>query len=864
MKKLTFLLLSLLCVGLFANARCIYYCGVSSLDDWHDYYKSSYALHETEEGSNVFEGVLQNYNKSTGIYFRFFEVLNEAAGTGEEKHLRYICPTEVGNDGWSQNMTSAGTDHIRTSTCRFVTDESELMNAGGWYCPLPNKTEAFIIRVDLNQNRLMTVNPKAEVFVFDDQPEPTLTTIADFTPACTNPFPFPPGDHTFRIYNVFEKSYYGPESDYTYPNPQWMNDKYFPLVKDSEHLWRVDNFPGGTISALTWEERNQRAFNVTFASSSAKPYDPSCLLVIPVDGKLKPTAENVHYLYSYYDVLYPQPDGTYKGDLTKSGKFYIVGYVGETFEESTIYGPKTWRNAELVEGKYICTYQETTVDKAGSWSIYVPQSSKYQLTMNPADSRMTITDTGYIPGSSVANQPGLYIGDVQNDQLRYKEKFYVFEDGLNISYRMLPEMRFYAKDIPYDLGEPERDSSYALSFPDDYYLVFDKYGIAKRRFEVIDELTTEKKAQHLKFNDTPHRGYYDVAIDMGNQVAYVAKEITWFVESTASEKPSFRNYETLDYPHAIGSYYDWLLVDIPAGTHHYNLYSFNPSNINDLFGRTTPIASLQFDEDGYALAYGGPNEPKYEVDAYKFANWKGGYVCLTPTEAYDLTDIDRIYVDASGEYAKISDMPFLKKHETRPLCFEGLIDVTAPEGQKYACIPAFYIGRNVDSRALRFGGGYERGVWPTSERAAADEATASVSVIDESEDDGYIADDFIDEISKRGSTVKTIEAGGGKEYTFPGLLSGQVLVTVDLPRQEVWFTIWSGEFDGLSEVKNDSLRLSGGKGSLTAESAVDATLQVYNLQGSLVAVERLTPGEPRTITLPAGLYVATGRKLLVR
>lgn len=72
------------------------------------------------------------------------------------------------------------------------------------------------------------------------------------------------------------------------------------------------------------------------------------------------------------------------------------------------------------------------------------------------------------------------------------------EDGLiriNGLFSRESEIRLYTKLMPMAYDEPECHSSYALSMLDE--VKFDEADEAKVRFEVIDEETTEQKANHL-------------------------------------------------------------------------------------------------------------------------------------------------------------------------------------------------------------------------------------------------------------------------------------------------------------------------------------------------------------------------------
>lgn len=67
-----------------------------------------------------------------------------------------------------------------------------------------------------------------------------------------------------------------------------------------------------------------------------------------------------------------------------------------------------------------------------------------------------------------------------------------------------------------------------------------------------------------------------------------------------------------------------------------------------------------------------------------------------------------------------------------------------------------------------------------------------------------------------------------------------------------------------SALANGGLIASGGKGAIEITASKAATLYIYNVDGQVAAVARLEPGNKTAVSLPAGIYVVAGKKVIVR
>ena len=65
-------------------------------------------------------------------------------------------------------------------------------------------------------------------------------------------------------------------------------------------------------------------------------------------------------------------------------------------------------------------------------------------------------------------------------------------------------------------------------------------------------------------------------------------------------------------------------------------------------------------------------------------------------------------------------------------------------------------------------------------------------------------------------------------------------------------------------VAKEGMTVIGGKGMLSVSSDKACKVEVYSLDGAHVATIALRAGEKGAVTLPAGVYVAGGEKVIVK
>jgi hypothetical protein len=60
------------------------------------------------------------------------------------------------------------------------------------------------------------------------------------------------------------------------------------------------------------------------------------------------------------------------------------------------------------------------------------------------------------------------------------------------------------------------------------------------------------------------------------------------------------------------------------------------------------------------------------------------------------------------------------------------------------------------------------------------------------------------------------------------------------------------------------MSICSGHGTVTFTSSVDRTVSLYGLSGMKVMQVSLRNGEPRTVSIPAGIYTVNGVKIIVK
>jgi hypothetical protein len=70
---------------------------------------------------------------------------------------------------------------------------------------------------------------------------------------------------------------------------------------------------------------------------------------------------------------------------------------------------------------------------------------------------------------------------------------------------------------------------------------------------------------------------------------------------------------------------------------------------------------------------------------------------------------------------------------------------------------------------------------------------------------------------------------------------------------------------GINDLKQKSaLLVTTGNGTMTATASENTTLKVYSAAGSVINITELKAGETRTMSIPSGIYVVNGTKIIVK
>jgi len=72
------------------------------------------------------------------------------------------------------------------------------------------------------------------------------------------------------------------------------------------------------------------------------------------------------------------------------------------------------------------------------------------------------------------------------------------------------------------------------------------------------------------------------------------------------------------------------------------------------------------------------------------------------------------------------------------------------------------------------------------------------------------------------------------------------------------------ETTGISMEEAGSATIVGGKGTITVLTFADETVPVYTLSGTMAKKMRLSAGQSKTVSVPAGIYVVKGKKIVVQ
>lgn len=390
------------------------------------------------------------------------------------------------------------------------------------------------------------------------------------------------------------------------------------------------------------------------------------------------------------------------------------------------------------------------VNGKGSWSITNWQGGTMHILVDLGSYQVTFSpDPIYFTPGQVGNQAA----DIYCDGW----EFYKDPNADNLVYIQAGvgdgrSVKLYTKKLPMANDEPETENSYALSILDTP--VFDKFGIAKVRFEVIDEVTTTKKANHLIVPEGDKLGSVMVAVDLDNQLLYVDKMTSWFVTEDPEATVSYLSYSTFNAPTV--NLYEGGVIDVPQGDH--SLWFASPSRIEQNY--IVSEDSVKFDANGVWMPdWSAPRR------MLAFRNWKGGKVMVMSlaTKAVDMSKVDklRFYTNSAGYPAYPENGGYLMPDGNG--CFTGNLDVTAPEGAPT----------------------YLDILLATSESGRSILITVPIGRLT-----GNGLKNPGNAITfKSGAEQRTIAYGGGYSFLFPTVLSGRIAVKVNLEANLIDFSL---------------------------------------------------------------------------
>lgn len=256
MYKITFFLLSCLCVALSCNTafaqRKIYVGhGESPLYDHKEYFQT---LTETSEGSNIYIGDIHSteydwYQTHLHFYSRLWEEYDEW-GIGPVKQA------------YEQNVIIPGTPETRSQIGNSPLAMTEIAS-GLYQCPiyfaerynydkygpLPSicveiGTNAdYRLILDLNKGDLKCIDSsKAYAIVFDDDETPTVDTWESYLTLNRMKYVAPREKLRFKMYNLYQDEWYGQENPTTYQANKRIEVQKDPSFKND---YVIENWPGG-------------------------------------------------------------------------------------------------------------------------------------------------------------------------------------------------------------------------------------------------------------------------------------------------------------------------------------------------------------------------------------------------------------------------------------------------------------------------------------------------------------------------------------------------------------------------------------------------------------------------------------------
>lgn len=413
------------------------------------------------------------------------------------------------------------------------------------------------------------------------------------------------------------------------------------------------------------------------------------------------------------------------------------------------------------------------VEGKGCWHIVDWEGGTMHMLvdLNNYTVRLSPQPVAYTPGSVGQDADLVVYNELNNGYVtRYKkneEGFVVVNQDVNPG----EELRLYTRQIPYGAGAPELDSSYALSMLAEP--VFDKYGIAKVPFEVIDETTAEKKAKHLRVPDFRNEFSTTIAVDLEENVLYIDKGAVILCEQ-GTEYPTYRNYGDFDGP-MIRNRFRTHVAYIPKGDHRYELRSFAgtlPDAIR-LEGEEEPV---MFDEDGFYDS-GSLGARRLLV----LEGWKGGCIALSGSGAavYDLSGVEDLLVNTRDfNSSTYPDEYRLGRTEGKPWHYSGDVEFASSDSHMPNYI-SLYAANSPESKKM-MSIGYDRAI------------SVGLGMYNEFDDDPSRANVYFVDGSQVVKNVSFADNYTSGLY-FYCMETGKVHVEVDLMDATATFTLVQGE-----------------------------------------------------------------------
>lgn len=427
-----------------------------------------------------------------------------------------------------------------------------------------------------------------------------------------------------------------------------FNGRYGEVNESEAGYWIFNNEVGCLVEISVDPKEKVVRFNIPLHKESAN----NCLYLIgsPQGWNINSPSMVLNAVNRdlYYGEFYIEEDAMFRfyrelgnWDKNSIGSQFTDYPIDAYFDNATFTG-------QCTNGK-------------GPWQMRNWNSGTMHMLVDLDTWKVTFSDhpIPYTPGN-VSND-----ADVIEYNNSTVNKYYTSPDGLVYVRGAMPgeEIKLYSRQLPLGVNEPEHDSSYALSLLSEP--VFDEFGVAKVPFEIIDEITTERKAHHLCVDDK-YMDSFNIVVDMENREMYLDRGYVFFVEEGAS-LPSYRDYRNFTGPVMPGKNGSNNIVDVPAGNHDYRFADLWRGPFYIMEESLEPVV---FDENGMFMSN------QFSRSGLVINDWKGGLLAFRGGSVFDLSDIKGVEAQTSSE-----GNPYqLKMDSSTPGRFGGMVSLDTPEG----------------------------------------------------------------------------------------------------------------------------------------------------------------------------------------